>query len=130
MLYVTDTHSLVWFLTNDLKLGRNALTIFQNADRGEDTIIIPTIVLAEISYIAEKKKVDIKFGEILNKFEDSSNYMPYNLDLNVILKTLELHNINEMHDKIITATAMLVNAKILTMDPDIVDSGYVGTIWV
>ncbi|MDO8570971.1 MAG: PIN domain-containing protein [Candidatus Daviesbacteria bacterium] len=129
MLYVADTHSLIWFLTNDPKLGNNALGIFQKADKGEDVIIIPTIVLAEVSYISEKKKANIRFKEVIDKLKNSLNYVPYNLDLNIIQKTQDLIRIPELHDRIIIATAILVNAKILTKDDAIRKSGYIETIW-
>lgn len=129
MIYVTDTHSLIWFLTNDNKLGKNALKIFQSADEGKCIIIIPTIVLAEISHIIEKGKTNIKFRDILIKLENSLNYIPYNLDLEIILKTQQLIKIPEIHDRIITAIASLINASILTKDQTIKGSGYVKTIW-
>jgi len=43
MFYVTDTHSLIWFLTNDSRLGKKAKEIFERTDLGKNVIIIPTI---------------------------------------------------------------------------------------
>ncbi len=34
-LYVTDTHALFWYLKKDKKLGTEALTIFEAAERGK-----------------------------------------------------------------------------------------------
>lgn len=34
-----------------------------------------------------------------------------------------------MHDKIIIATAKILNAKLITKDEKIIESGYVETIW-
>jgi hypothetical protein len=34
-LYVVDTNTLIWYLTQDRKLGVQALSIFQAAKRGE-----------------------------------------------------------------------------------------------
>jgi len=50
MIYVTDTHGLVWYLTGDEKLSKSARQVFENAESGEDIIVIPSIVLAEILY--------------------------------------------------------------------------------
>lgn len=129
MLYVTDTHSLVWFLTNDAKLGKNARKIFDKAETGENTIVIPTIVLAEILYIAEKKNIAIKFKDVLEKISNSLNYPTYNLDVPVLLRAYILNKVPEMHDKIIIATAQLINAKLITDDKAIKKSGYVKIIW-
>ncbi len=46
MDYVTDTHSLIWYFTEDPRLGKNALEVFEQTVE-EDVIIIPSIVLAE-----------------------------------------------------------------------------------
>lgn len=47
-----------------------------------------------------------------------------------IIKTLpQTHPLTELHDQIIVATAMTYEAKILTKDGPITDSGLVETIW-
>jgi predicted nucleic acid-binding protein len=55
MDHVTDTHSIVWYFTDDTRLSRRALDVFEKTIR-EGVIIIPTVVLAEIMYIAGKGK--------------------------------------------------------------------------
>jgi predicted nucleic acid-binding protein len=55
MDHVTDTHSIVWYFTDDPRLSRRALEAFEKTIK-EGTIIIPTVVLAEIMYIAGKGK--------------------------------------------------------------------------
>ena len=85
MIYVSDTHSLIWFLTNDSKLGKEALKIFLDADDGKVTIVIPTIVLAEIAYIIENKGYSkINFTSFLDGLEHSSNYIITSLDIDII----------------------------------------------
>lgn len=58
-MYVADTHPLMWFLTGDDRLGKKAKKIFIKADKGETSIVVPTIVLAESLFIAEKNRVDV-----------------------------------------------------------------------
>ena len=129
MSYVLDTHALIWFLTSDSKLGKKALELLRNADDERETIIIPTVVLAEVLHICEKKKVALKFKEILKKINDSSNYIIYDLNLEVILKLEELDKINELHDRIIIATSILSDSKIITKDEIIRNSNYVEVVW-
>jgi predicted nucleic acid-binding protein len=50
-MFVVDTHALLWHLTEDDKLGRKAKEVLDDADRGERTIIVPTMVLAESLFI-------------------------------------------------------------------------------
>ena len=129
MHYVTDSHGLIWYLTEDKRLGRNALFIFTKADRGEATIIVPTIVLAEIIHICEKKKVDLQVKKVIDKIKSSLNYLSYNLDIEVLEGVTSLKNISEMHDRILVATARLLNAILITKDKEITKSKVVKTIW-
>jgi predicted nucleic acid-binding protein len=55
MDHVTDTHAIVWYFTDDPRLSRRALEVFEKTIK-EGAIIIPTVVLAEIMYIAGKGK--------------------------------------------------------------------------
>lgn len=52
--YVTDTHSLIWYLEDDPRLGPDANQAFEACDRGEAVIYIPVICLVEIVYLCEK----------------------------------------------------------------------------
>ena len=129
MAFLVDTHTFVWFLTEDKKLSKKVSEILQMAEKGEETIIIPTIVLAEIMYICEKKKIGLYFKDIIEKLKDSVNYIVCDLDLDTIIKANEIDNIIELHDRIIVASAMLTDSKILTKDENIGRSDYVETIW-
>lgn len=60
MIFIADTHSFLWYLSEDSRLGKNAKSKFEHAEKGEAIIAIPTIVLAESLHILEKKKYSIK----------------------------------------------------------------------
>ncbi len=45
---VTDTHALIWYLEDSHRLSDTANDIFEQCDRGEIVIYIPTICLVEI----------------------------------------------------------------------------------
>lgn len=55
-LYVIDTHTLIWYLIDDQKLGSNVTQIFAAAERGEALLVIPSIVVAEMYYANQKYK--------------------------------------------------------------------------
>jgi len=129
VLFVTDTHALIWFLTMPEKLGLLAKKAFEEAEEGKATIIIPTIVLAELLYLLEKKKANKDFGKIVEKVEKSSNYTVASLDMEVLKRVEIIKNIPELHDRIITATALIFNAKIITKDSQIAKSKNVGVVW-
>jgi len=127
--FVADTHSLVWYFAGSKKLGQKALEVFRNSLSGKSIIFIPTIVLAEIIDIIEKKRISVNYEELLDEIEKGSNFEIYPLYVNVLKTLKEIKGISELHDKIIVATAKLLEAKVITKDADIQSSNMVKTIW-
>lgn len=128
-MYVTDTHGFVWFLARDGRLGKGAMEVFLKADAGEAQVVVPSIVLMETLYICEKHRVELKFREVLDKVRGALNYPVYPLDLKAVAECQELPKSLSLHDRVIVATAKLLNAKVLTKDGEIINSGLVETIW-
>jgi hypothetical protein len=74
--YVTDTHALCWHLTGDPKLSAKAKKIFQEADSGVHQILIPSIVLIEMVYLAEKGRIsDSSLNQVLELIDISGGKM-------------------------------------------------------
>jgi predicted nucleic acid-binding protein len=113
----------------DKKLGKEALEIFRACDRGKEIVVVPSIVLLECMYVCEKKRITLEFREIMCKIEGTFNYPVYPLDEEVILECNDLRKIVEVHDRIIVATAKLLNAKLITKDANITNSKMVETVW-
>lgn len=126
MLYVADTHALIWYLIGTLP--KEVDNIFQSAEKGESIIYIPTIVLAECLYLVEDGKIDLDFDELLAKIETSRNFVPVSFSFEV-LKALPQINLSELHDRIVVATARIIGGKLLTRDEEIKSSGLVEVIW-
>ena len=98
MKYVTDTHSLVWYLTEDPRLSNKALSVLASSEN-EGTIIVPAVVLAEIMFIARKGRVTISFDETLKKIEESDNFVIAPLDSDTLRIADKIEADLEMHDK-------------------------------
>ena len=126
MLYVTDTHPFIWYLAG--KLPSKIDEIFTSAEKGESIIFIPTIVLAECLYLAEIGRIELDFDALLGKIEISSNFVPVSFNFQVV-KILPEIKLRDLHDRIIVATAKLLNAKLITKDREIRDSGIVEVVW-
>ena len=128
MNYVTDTHSLVWYFTDDQRLSKKALKTFESTVKAGE-VIVPTVVLAEILFIAKKGRIPLGFTETIARIEALANFEIVSLDLDV-LKTAECIEVPlEMHDKLIVATAIRYNACLITRDEQITKSNAVRTIW-
>lgn len=124
MLYVVDTHALIEYIVSNLP--KKVDEIFQKSERGECIIFIPTIVLAEIRYLVKNKKIKLNFLDLLNRIEISKNFIPTPFDFQT-LKLLS-DEVSEIHDQIIVATAKFLNAKVITKDREIKNSGVVECI--
>ena len=129
MMYLADSHALFWFLTQNPKIGKNAHKAFIEAEEGKASIIIPSIVLVELLGICEKKNSAGQFTEILKKIEENPHYTILALDVEVVKQLPHMQQIPELHDRIIAASAIVTQTKLLTKDHEIIQSGYVETIW-
>jgi PIN domain nuclease of toxin-antitoxin system len=132
-LYIIDTHALIWYLTDDKRLGKSASRIL---DDSETRLLIPSIVLAEALFILERKPGLYSLSEatLLQEIEQDPRMEVVALDRDVLIKTLECKTIFEMHDRQIVATALLVldagfDIAILTQDGNITDSAVIPVIW-
>src|SRR3989338_3922256 len=98
MYYVTDTHAFVWYLTDSPQLSKKARDVFNYADNGEGTIIIPAIVLLECIDIVDKKKVRLDFESILIKLSQGSNFVISEVSWPLILETNRIKGFKDIHE--------------------------------
>ncbi len=128
MDYVTDTHSLVWYFTDDARLSIKALKAFEQTTE-EGIMIIPSIVLAEIMFIAKKGRITLTFEETLEKIEEYENFQIAPLDTDILKRADQIEVELEMHDKLIVATSVHYNATLITKDEKITKSNACLVIW-
>ena len=129
MIYVADTHTVVWFLEGNHRLSspaRDALT-----SRDVD-VVIPAIVLAEIAYLYGKQRVAVDLDLVLRHVARAENCTIYPLD-EVVAERLPV-SLN-IHDGLIVATALVYrdvlkqDVAVVTKDEKIAQSGIVDTVW-
>ena|SRR5579862_509923 len=56
--YVSDTHTLVWHLAGSPSLSPKVRQVLETADKGESSVFVPTIVVVEMVYLAERVKIN------------------------------------------------------------------------
>jgi predicted nucleic acid-binding protein len=126
--FVADTMALILRLEKR-KMGPRAKASFISAEKAEIGLIIPAMVLVELCYLSEKKRIETnltEFKKYRNKYE-SIAVEPMTEEL--IKKAFEINDIHELHDRIIAGTALKVGAKLITNDPIIARSKFVEVIW-
>ncbi len=127
--YVVDTHSLIWFITENHTLSKRASQILEEGEKAKVEVLIPTIVLAEITYIAQKKKVKITVNEVLERIQEGDGFMVVPFDFPIFQIVLKLPEDWEIHDRIIAATARYYGAQLITKDRSLRKSGKIETVW-
>lgn len=130
MPYVTDTHSLVWHMTDDPKLSIKAKGIFQKVDNFQDYIFIPCIVFFELLYLIEKKKIVADFDSFLSLVSSSENYRIEPLCLSIIEKSRRIsrERVADPWDRLIAATSMHLTLPLITRDNKLKEIG-LEVIW-
>jgi len=127
--YVVDTHSLVWFFAADERLSKRAARILERAEAATVQVLVPTVVLAEIGYIAERKRVKVAVGDVLLRIEAGDGFAVVPFDLTILRTMLELPANLELHDRIIAATARHYRATVITKDRMLRAADEVQTVW-
>ena len=131
-MYVTDTHALIHHVTDrKRRLGRRAGDIFDRADRGLDTIIVPFTVLEEVLLLSEVGKIHLPlpFREFVISLDKADNVDLGVNDTTVLLEAATFTTIRDPYDRMIIAQARVAGLPLITGDDKIHDSGLVRTVW-
>jgi PIN domain nuclease of toxin-antitoxin system len=126
--YVADTMAIVLYLENR-KLPNKIKAIFTDTANGKSTICFSAVSLMEIGYLSEKLRIDTNISSVLQLIESNKNFTIHSLDSMTIIEAFRIKTVPELHDRLITATASILNATLITNDPIIRKSQYVYTIW-
>ena len=126
--FVTDTVALILRLEKR-KLSSKVKTIFQKAEYGEVKLIIPAMVLAEIGYLSEKKRIDTTLEHVNDYCMKHSLIVIEPITKEIIETTFEIDDIPELHDRIIAAAALQKGIELITNDSIISLSKYIKVIW-
>lgn len=131
--YFVDTHTLIWHVTSDPRLGQAAADILGDAD---SRFFLPAIALAEALFILERRPglYALTEEQLLARVQQDERLEVVDLDESVLAKTLDCKAIPEMHDRQIVATALLaqeagVDVAILTKDGNITNADLTPCVW-
>jgi PIN domain nuclease of toxin-antitoxin system len=118
MPYVTDTHALIWHLTEDPQLSTAAREIFERVDAGQERVFIPCIVFFELFYLVEKNRIAIDFDSVVSMVSSSSNYGVEPLCLPIIeaSRKISMEKVKDPWDRLIAATSLRLGLPLITRD--------------
>jgi len=123
MLYVIDTHVLLWYFLGSKRLRSEFREKIDRVRRDGGRLLVPTIVLAEALDIAEKKKVLFDFPEMYRLILKEPVFEIVGFGQEIFNEAIRIKNVKEIHDRIILATARFYQVGILTKDRIINESG-------
>jgi PIN domain nuclease of toxin-antitoxin system len=98
-------------------------------------LVLPAIVLAEAVWIVDRGRTSIpSASDLLNAVNVDSRIVIYPVDATIVEQSLNLSVITEMHDRLIVATAIVLEKQgyklgLLTCDLNITSSGLLNLIW-
>ena len=125
---VVDTMALVLRLEKR-RMPERSKSYFEEVEANSIRLFIPAMVLAEIGYLSERKRIDCSLGDVKIYLQQFSSVEVYPLTLDVIQTAFQVLDIPELHDRLIAATASYLNLSLVTNDPVITASASVRTIW-
>ena len=130
-LYVTDTHPLVWYATNQhAKLTRKVIRLFDQATRGQILIYVPAVVLWEISFLIKSGRIRLQrpFDQWAGALVAMRGFDLAPLEIEVIAEAYNL-SFDDPFDAAIVATARIKDLPVITKDVVMTHSGMVDVEW-
>lgn len=127
--FVTDTHALLWLLIDSPRLSSAANAAFQLMEAGLAHLWVPTIVLAELIYVSRRHQLPLTLDTVLQSDRVGSVVHVADLDLQVLREFERLERPSEIHNRLIVATARVLEAPLISADQEIRSTGQVEMIW-
>jgi PIN domain nuclease of toxin-antitoxin system len=130
MTYILDTHTLIWFLAKDSRLGKRAKETLLNLS--DIKLVIPAIVLAEVKYLIDIGKIRVNWIQIEELLLGSPDVSFFSIDFDIVAS---MPSGLEIHDALIVATAKVLEESLneevilLSRDEEIASSDLVKTLW-
>jgi PIN domain nuclease of toxin-antitoxin system len=128
---VADTHTVVWSVLNDPRLSLPARSAIRQAEAAGDVVGVSSMTLVELVYLVDKRRFD---GEIVRRVSRllSSGLVfievPVDRLIALAMENIPRHEVPDMPDRVIAATAVHLNVPPISRDGKIRVSS-VTTIW-
>ena len=131
-MIVADTHVIIWDALEPARLSPKAQKALSEANK-LDGIIFCEISLWEIAMLMKKRRlsVDVNYQEFINLVSNSNNYIFKGISPEIAELSTDLFSATNKDpaDRIISATAIIENANLVTSDKMLRRSKKVATIW-
>ncbi|MBI5416996.1 type II toxin-antitoxin system VapC family toxin [Candidatus Poribacteria bacterium] len=129
---ILDTHVWIWWLSNPEKLSRKAREIIEKAI-SKERLYVSSMSVWETTMLVHMGRLELYMDVKDWIFNAESlpyfNFIPVNN--NIAIKSVRLPDFNykDPVDRIIVATAMTIDATLITRDEKILDYPHIKSIW-
>ena len=127
--FVVDTHALWWYLKSPEMLTAAAKAVFRLAETGNATLVVPAIAVAEFYYLSAKLGQPFAPSRLLDALTSVGGIELSDLGRVQLEKLDRFPEIPEMHDRLIAAESMALDAPVLTRDETLTASAQIETVW-
>lgn len=129
---VTDTHALVGYLQDDVRLSPVAARYFDDCEQDGGRICVPSICVVELVYLSEKGRIATDTLDLLLTELDTTDTVLEIVELNLPI-VLEMRNVSreavpDLPDRIIAATALYCRLPLISRNGKIRAPG-LETFW-
>jgi PIN domain nuclease of toxin-antitoxin system len=129
---LADTHAVIWYLSAEPTLSAKAHAFIEDVALRGDQIGISTMTLIESTYLVEKGRLPGKslqqMLDVLAQNDGLFREVVVDGSVAKALRQVPREQVPDLPDRIITATAVLLNVPLISRDRRIAASS-VHTIW-
>lgn len=125
--YSFDTHVLVWYFLGSKILSNKAKIILDEAFLGNNVSFISSVVLLEAFHLSLKDK-NFVFKKFI-RFLANAKFIIIPLGDEILKISFKLSRYINIHDRVISATAIQTNSILVTKDRIIRRVKEIKTIW-
>ncbi|MGE0884774.1 MAG: type II toxin-antitoxin system VapC family toxin [Blastocatellales bacterium] len=134
MSVVADTHAIIWYVDSPTDLSLAATSVMDAAANDpSQRIFLSAITLIEMQYLTEKGKIKSTIlPKVLAELNDPKpiiEVVPIDRKVSDCLALIPRLTVPDMPDRIIAATALLLNLSLVTTDTKIQTLSNVVTVW-
>lgn len=130
-MILLDTHVVVWLASGDARVSRRAQAAIDEARQAVRGLAISDFTLVELSGLFRKKQFALTVSPEAFLSEVERRFVVLPVTANIALRALELptNYPKDPADRIIGATALIEDLRLLTADAEIRRTRAIPTIW-
>ncbi len=132
--YILDTHTLIWYMEGNPKMGHQAKNIIDALD---SQLVLPLIALIEAVLVIEKGRTSLPGAfHFFQRIQQDERIELYEITLDIFQRSLQpdAQKIPELHDRLIVSTGLYLQdlgheVVILTKDAEIIQAAVLPIVW-